>query len=105
MRRLQLNSWEFASAPRGRDGDHRVGRLGWPPANLIKKVQTRNFLNFLLASAVSGDRGVYLFARQMILRLKAGAFRVHLPFSRLPCTLARCRLLGSRDFRKLVTEI
>jgi len=68
MRRLQLNSWEFASAPRGRDGDLRAA-FGWPLANLIKKVQAHHFLNFLLASTVSGDR-VYLFARQMILRLK-----------------------------------
>lgn len=45
------------------------------PANLIKKVQARNFFKLSVGECCAGDRGVYLFARQMILRPKDG--RLH----------------------------
>lgn len=44
----------------------------WPAANLIKKVQARNFFKLSVGECCTGDRGVYLFARQMILRPKDG---------------------------------
>jgi hypothetical protein len=44
----------------------------WPAANLIKKVQARNFFKLSVGECCAGDRGVYLFARQMILCPKDG---------------------------------
>lgn len=71
MQRLQLNSWEFSSLPRRRRRP-RVRRRGWS-ANLIKKVQARDFFKFSVGEcSTSGDKGVYLFARQIIFRPKDG---------------------------------
>lgn len=62
MQRLQLNSMKFLSTPRGHDDGLRafVGK-SWPAANLIKKVQARNFLNFPLARGTLHRRQKSIF--------------------------------------------